>query len=152
VNELVFLQDLVVILAVAVAVVTVLRRLHVPSIAGFIIAGIIVGPYSLGLIRDLHQVKLLAEIGIVLLLFGIGLELSLDRVRRLWRPIIFGGGVQVGITIILVSLLALFLGRDVRSGILVGFIIAVSSTAIVLRGLSMRGELEAPHGRLAIAF
>ena len=149
-TELVFLQDLVVILAAAVAVVALLRRLHVPSIAGFIVAGTLVGPHALGLVQDLHQVEILAELGVVLLLFGIGLELSLSRVRRLWRPIAVGGSVQVGLTILVVLGLSVLFGRDLRSGMLLGFIIAVSSTAIVLRGLSTRGELETPHGRLAL--
>ncbi len=149
-TELVFLQDLVVILAAAVAVVTVLRTLKVPSIAGFIIAGTVVGPHALGLVQDIHQVEVLAELGVVLLLFGIGLELSLGRVRRLWRPIAIGGAVQVGVTILAVLGLSVLYGLDLRSGLLLGFIIAVSSTAIVLRGLSARGELETPHGRLTL--
>ena len=149
-TELVFLQDLVVILAAAVAVVASLRYLHLPSIAGFIVAGTVIGPHALGLVQDLHQVKILAEFGVVLLLFGIGLELSLSRVRRLWRPIALGGAVQVGATILVVLGLSVLFGRDIRSGLLLGFIIAVSSTAIVLGGLSTRGELETPHGRLAL--
>ena len=149
-TELVFLQDLVVILAAAVAVVTLLRRLHVPSIAGFIVAGTVVGPHALGLVQDLHQVEMLAELGVVLLLFGIGLELSLDRVRRLWRLILLGGGVQVTATVLVVLGISVLLGRDIRSGLLLGFIIAVSSTAIVLTGLSARGEIDTPHGRLVL--
>ena len=149
-TELVFLQDLVVILAAAVVVVALLNRLRVPSITAFIIAGTIVGPHGLRLVQDLHQVEMLAEVGVVLLLFGIGLELSLSRVRRLWRPIAIGGAVQVGTTILVVLGLSSLFGRDWRSGLLLGFIIAVSSTAIVLRALSVRGELQAPHGRLAI--
>jgi CPA2 family monovalent cation:H+ antiporter-2 len=149
-TALVFLQDLVVILASAVAVVALLRYLHVPSIAGFIVAGAIVGPHALGFVQDLHQVEILAELGVVLLLFGIGLELSLSRVRRLWRPIVVGGAVQVGATILAVLGLSVLFGKDIRSGLLLGFIVAVSSTAIVLKGLSTRGELETPHGRLAI--
>jgi len=149
-TELVFLLDLVVILAAAVAVVALLRFLRVPSVAGFIVAGTVIGPHALGLVQDLHQVEMLAELGMVLLLFGIGLELSLRRVRRLWRPIAIGGAVQVGATILVVVGLSVLFGRGARSGLLLGFIIAVSSTAIVLRGLSTRGELETPHGRLAL--
>jgi len=149
-TDLVFLQDLVVILTASLVVVALLRRLQVPSIAGFIVAGTVVGPHALGLIQDLHQVEMLAEFGVVLLLFGIGLELSLDRVRRLWRLIILGGGVQVIATILGVWGLSVLLGRDNRSGVLLGFVIAISSTAIVLRGLSKRRELETPHGRLAL--
>ena len=140
-TELVFLKDLVVILGAAVLVVGVLRRVNVPSIAGFIVAGAVVGPQALGLVTDLHQVEVLAELGVVLLLFGIGLELSLDRVRRLWRMILLGGGLQVGVTILLVVALGLAFGQNVRAAVLVGFIVAVSSTAIVLSGLSARGEL-----------
>jgi K+:H+ antiporter len=149
-TELVFLQDLVIILASAVAVVAFLRYLQVPSIAGFIVAGTVVGPNALGLVKDLHQVEILAELGVVLLLFGIGLELSLSRVRRLWRPIAIGGAIQVGVTIGVVIGISLLFGRGLPSGLLLGFIFAVSSTAIVLRGLSARGELETPHGRLAL--
>jgi CPA2 family monovalent cation:H+ antiporter-2 len=149
-TELTFLLDLVIILAAGVAVVAFLHRLRVPSIAGFIVAGAVIGPHALGLVQDLHQVEILAETGVVLLLFGIGLELSLNRVRRLWRPIAIGGAVQVGVTILVVLGISVLYGRDIRSGLLLGFIIAVSSTAIVLRGLSERGELETPHGRLAL--
>ncbi|MCK5378909.1 MAG: cation:proton antiporter, partial [Acidobacteria bacterium] len=121
-TELVFLLDLVVILAAAVAVVVSLRWLRVPSIAGFIVAGIVIGPGALGLVQDLHQVEILAEFGVVLLLFGIGLELSLGRVRRLWRPIAIGGAVQVGTTILAVLGLSVLFGIDLRSGLLLGFI------------------------------
>ncbi len=149
-TELVFLQDLVVILAAAVVVVAFLGYLQVPSIAGFIVAGTVVGPNALGLIKDPHQVEVLAELGVVMLLFGIGLELSLARVRRLWRPIVLGGSVQVGVTILAVLGISVGFGHELRSALLLGFIVAVSSTAIVLRGLSARGELETPHGRLAL--
>jgi len=149
-SELVFLQDLVIILAAAVAVVAFLRFLRIPSIAGFIIAGTVIGPHALRLVQDLHQVEILAELGVVLLLFGIGLDLSLNRVRRLWRPILGGGSLQVGVTILVVLGISVLFDRDIRSGLVLGFIVAVSSTAIVLRGLSTRGELETPHGRLAL--
>ena len=149
-TELVFLQDLVVILSAAVVVVALLRRLQVPPIAGFIVAGTVVGPHALGLIQDVHQVEMLAELGVVLLLFSIGLELSLDRIRRLWRLVLLGGSLQVVATVLVVLGFSVLLGRDVRSGLVLGFVIAVSSTAIVLRGLSTRAEIETPHGRLAL--
>ena len=148
--EIDYLKDLVIIMGAAVGVVAVLRRVMVPSIAGFILTGALVGPTALGLVDDTHQVEVLAEIGVVLLLFGIGLELSLDRLRRLWRAIIVGGGTQVAITISITAACALWFGLAVESAIFLGCIVAVSSTAVVLRGLSMRGELEAPHGRLAV--
>jgi CPA2 family monovalent cation:H+ antiporter-2 len=93
---------------------------------------------------------MLAEVGVVLLLFGIGLELSLERVRRLWRAVVIGGAIQVGTTVLCVIAVAVAFGVATREAIFLGFVIAVSSTAIVLRGLSARGELDAPHGRLAV--
>jgi CPA2 family monovalent cation:H+ antiporter-2 len=150
VTELAFLQDLVIILGAAVVVVGLLRRLHVPPIAGFIVAGAIIGPHALQFVNDPHQVELLAEVGVVLLLFGVGLELSLDRLRRLWRFTLLGGASQVVATVLVVWAVSALLGQGGRTGLLLGFIVAISSTAIVLRGLSARAELDAPHGRLTL--
>jgi CPA2 family monovalent cation:H+ antiporter-2 len=148
--QLDFLKDLVIVFGAALIVVAVLGRLRVPSIAGYIIAGILIGPATLGLINDVHQTEVLAEVGVVLLLFGIGLELSLERIRRLWRAVVIGGAIQVGTTVLCTTIVARALGVDTPYAVFLGFVIAVSSTAIVLRGLSARGELDAPHGRLAV--
>ena len=145
-----YLKELVIVLAAAVVVVTVLRRAGVPSIAGFIVTGALTGPTALGLVDDTHQVEVLAEVGIVLLLFGIGLELSLDRLRLLWKAVLLGGGMQVTLTVACTAALARWWGLPLGSAVFLGCLVAVSSTAIVLRGLSTRGELESPHGRLAI--
>jgi len=149
-SELEFLRDLVVVFGAAIVVVALLKRVRVPSIAGFIVAGALVGPGALGLIGDVHQVEALAEVGVVLLLFGIGLELSLERIRRLWRAVLVGGALQVGVTILAVVAASTAFGLPRGRAVFLGFVIAVSSTAIVLRGLSTRGELDAPHGRLAV--
>lgn len=145
-----FLKDLVVILAAAVVVVLLLRRLGVPAIAGFILTGVLIGPTTLELVDDTHQVEVLAEVGVVLLLFGIGLELSLERLRRLWKAVLLGGGIQVTATVVITTLVAHSFGFRTGAAVFVGFVVAVSSTAVVLRGLSRRGELNAPHGRLAV--
>lgn len=149
-HELTLLKDLVLILVVAVAVALALRRVGVPSIAGFIVAGILVGPRAIGLVDDTHDVELLAEIGVVLLLFSIGMELSLEKVRRLWKPILVGGSLQMGLTIGLAAWIATAFSLGWRQGIFIGFMVAVSSTAIVLRGLEYRGTIDAPHGRFAL--
>ena len=148
--EIGYLKDLVIVLASAAVVVAILRRVGVPFIAGFILAGTLVGPMGLRLVDDTRQVEVLSEIGVVLLLFGIGLEISLERFRRLWKAVLLGGGIQVGVTIVCTVLLASGFGLTPRDAVFLGCVIAVSSTAIVLRGLSARGELEAPHGRLAV--
>lgn len=148
--EAVFLKDLVIVFAVGVAVVAILHRFKIPAIAGFILAGMLIGPRGLGLVNDIHQVEILAEIGVALLLFGIGLELSLDKIKRLWHPTMLGGALQVSLSIIAVFLIAGWFGINGRSSVFIGFVVAVSSTAIVLRGLEQRGELDAPHGRLTL--
>jgi len=149
-ENLTYLRDLVVILGVAVAVVAALHRFNIPAIAGFILAGVIVGPQALGVIGDVREVEVLAEVGVALLLFGIGLELSMERLRRLWRPILVGGFLQVGLTISAAFGAAQILGFEWRTSLFIGFLVAVSSTAIVLRGLESRGEIDAPHGRLTL--
>ncbi|MCY4520742.1 MAG: cation:proton antiporter [Caldilineaceae bacterium] len=148
--ELAYIKDLVIVLGAAVVVVTLLQRVGLPSIAGFILTGALVGPTALGLVDDTHQVEVLAEIGVALLLFSIGLELSLDRLRYLWKAVLLGGGLQVTLTIACTAALSLGFGLAPGPAVFLGCVVAVSSTAIVLRGLSNSGELEAPHGRLAV--
>lgn len=144
------LQDLVVVFLLAVIVVIALRRIKVPSIAGFIVAGILVGPEVLNVIDDVHKVEVLAEIGVALLLFGIGLELSLERMRRLWRILVIGGAFQVGATVVVATIVSRLFGLGLGPSVFVGCVIAVSSTAVVLSGLRARGEIDAPHGRLTL--
>lgn len=148
--EIEYLWELVIVLGSAVVVATVLRRVGVPSIAGFILAGVLTGPTALRLVDDTHQVEVLAEIGIVLLLFGIGLELSIGHLRRLWKAILLGGSIQVATTIACTAALAVWFGLETGPAVFLGCVVAVSSTAVVLRGLSTRGELDSPHGRLAV--
>ena len=149
-QDLQFLKDLVVVFASGLVVVALLGRLRVPSIAGYIIAGVLVGPGALGIVNDVHEVEILAEVGVVLLMFGIGLELSVDRVRRLLRAVLLGGALQVGVTVLGVIAIGRLFDVPFEQSVFLGFVVAVSSTAIVLRGLSSRGEIDAPHGRLAV--
>ena len=149
-NEFDYLKDMVVILGLGVAIVAIFHRFKIPTIAGFIVSGILVGPKGLGLVSDIHQVHVLAEIGVTLLLFGIGLEFPLDRLRRLWKLVIIGGFIQVGLTIGITYLIARSIDLSWEASLLIGFIIAVSSTAIVLKGLEQRGEIDAPHGRFIV--
>ncbi|MEW6325094.1 MAG: monovalent cation:proton antiporter-2 (CPA2) family protein [Nitrospirota bacterium] len=146
-----FIRDLVVIFGVSLAIVLLFHRLRMPSIAGFLIAGAVIGPYGLNLIDDLERVELLAEVGVVLLLFTIGLEFSLARLSRIRKFALSGGTLQVGLTIAVTALVALALfGLTPQQSVFWGFLIALSSTAIVLKLLLERGELDAPHGRLTL--
>ena len=149
-NELTYLRDLIIIFVVAVAVVIILSRFKIPSIAAYILAGALMGPKSLALINDIHRVEVLAEIGVSLLLFGIGMEFSLKKLRALWLNIFVGGTVQVVITGCIAGVIVYFIGYGLPAAIFIGFFVSLSSTAIVLRGLEDRGELNAEHGRFAL--
>jgi len=149
-GELQILRDLVVILGAALAVVLVLGRLGLPTIAGFILAGALLGPSGLGWVGSRHQIEELAEVGVALLLFTIGLELQASELRRLGRAVAIGGPVQVGLTTAAVAWLASLLGVPPTKAVFLGFLVALSSTAIVLKGLVERGETDAPHGRLTV--
>lgn len=145
-----YLKDIVIILAVAVLLVAVLHRLRVPSIAAFVLAGMLVGPESLALIDDVHKVEILAEVGVVLLLFGIGLELSPAKIKSIWRHVVLGGLLQVGLTTAITVAVATILGVEFNRALFLGLVVSLSSTAIVLQGLQQRGEVDAPHGRLTL--
>ena len=149
-SELHILGDLVVLFATALAVVLVLSRLRLPSIAGFLVAGALIGPSGLGWVGSVHEIEQIAEIGVVLLLFTIGLEFSLAELRRLGRALVVGGGLQVTLTTAAVAGLAHLGGVAPARGIFYGFLAALSSTAIVLKGLAERGETDAPQGRLVV--
>ncbi len=144
------LQELAIIAAIAVAVTIVLGRLRVPTTAGFLFAGTLVGPHALGVVGSIEHIQALAEVGVVLLLFTIGLELSLARLRAIAKVVAVGGSLQVGLAIGTALLSFLAVGRPVSHGLVYGFILALSSTAIVLRALSDRGETDAPHGRFVV--
>lgn len=144
------LQDLLLLLVASVPIAFLFNRLRLPTIAGFMITGILIGPYGLRLIKDAHAIEALAEIGVVLLLFTIGLEFSLRRIAGMKRLVLLGGGLQVLLTALLVSGVAYFLGRPVNQSIFFGFLFALSSTAIVLKSYADRAEIDAPHGRAGV--
>jgi CPA2 family monovalent cation:H+ antiporter-2 len=141
----------VVLLALAAAGAALFERLRLPSIAGFLVAGAVVGPGGLGLVADPSAVRTVAEAGVVFLLFEIGLELPIERLRRLLRRGLAAGALQVGVTLAATAGVAVALGVEGRSALALGALVAMSSTALVVRLLSERGELDAPHGQLAVA-
>src|SRR5213594_5135086 len=143
------LKDLAIIFAVSLLVILVFHRIKLPALPGFIVAGVLLGPNALGLISDAHQVESLAEVGVILLLFTIGIEFSLSRLREMGRQVVAGGGAQVVLTVALSSALGVALRLSWQVAVLLGFLVALSSTAIVLKGLADKGEIDAPHGRLA---
>src|SRR6266566_321151 len=147
--QFLLLRDLAIIFAGSLLVILVFHRLKLPALPGFIVAGVLLGPNALGLVSDVHQVESLAEVGVILLLFTIGIEFSLSRLREMGRQVVIGGGAQVLLTVGLSAALAAGLGLAWPVAVLVGFLVALSSTAIVLKGLADKGEIDTPHGRLA---
>jgi monovalent cation:H+ antiporter-2, CPA2 family len=131
-------------------VVFLFHRLRQPTIVGFLAAGVLMGPYGLSLIADVHQVEVLAEIGVVLLLFTIGLEFSLSRLNQMRQMVLGGGSLQVLGTITLIAGGSWLLGLPAPRAVFFGFLLALSSTAIVLKILMDRGEIDSPHGRFAV--
>jgi CPA2 family monovalent cation:H+ antiporter-2 len=138
---------LLILLAAAVGVVVLCRILHLPAMLGYLIVGITIGPHALGWIPDAPETRQLAEFGVVFLMFSIGLEFSLARLRTMQRLVFGMGTAQVACTILLVMLASIFFGLDWRAGLTLGGILAMSSTAIVSKMLVERAELNTPHGQ-----
>jgi K+:H+ antiporter len=151
VNGIPLLRDLVILVAVAIPAVLLAHRLRIPSVVAFLLSGVAIGPTALGLVRQPESVDTLAEVGVVLLLFAVGLELSLSRILRMGRMILRGGGLQVTATMVAVALIGMAVGVGWRQGILFGALVALSSTAIILKVYADRGELDSLHGRVVIA-
>ena len=146
-----FLADLVIVFAVAAAIVFAFGQFRLPSVVGLLVAGVLVGPYGLSLISDLHVVEVLAEIGVVVLLFTVGLEFSLSRLLVMLPTMARVGLPQiVGTTVLVTAATWWYLGT-LPQAVFAGMLVAMSSTAIVLKLLADRGETATPHGRIAIA-
>jgi CPA2 family monovalent cation:H+ antiporter-2 len=143
-------NDLLIILLVSVPVAFACLRLKLPVLVGFMLTGILIGPYGLGLIKELEAIEILAEIGVMLLLFTIGLEFSLKRLAEMKKLVLLGGGLQVSLTIAVTVAVSYLFGRDWNQAIFFGFLVALSSTAIVLKSFVERNEVDSPHGRAGV--
>jgi len=145
------LSDVVVILGISIIVLLIASRLRVPSIVALLLVGVMAGPYGLELVDSVHEVELLAEIGVILLLFTIGIEFSFSRLLRIKKNLLISGTLQVGLSLGVGVLLALWRGFEGGTVVLIGFMVALSSTAIVLKSLQERQVMETPHGTAAVA-
>ena len=144
-----FLRELVIVLTATIAIVFVFQKLRLPNIVGFLLTGVIIGPHGFQLIQSVDQVEILAEIGVVLLLFTIGLEFSLETILSVQRRVVWAGLLQVVLTTLVGLAVARLLGVSVEVGLFYGFLVSLSSTAIVLRIYHDRGEINSLQGRLA---
>lgn len=149
--EIPVLSDLVVILGISIVVLFVCSNIRVPAIIGYLLTGMIVGPYGFGGVADIHAVEILAEMGVILLLFAIGIEFSIEQFMRMKTVVVVGGSLQTGLSVLLVLLLLIGFGFTANQSIFIGFLVALSSTAIVLKLLQDRGEIESPVGRSALS-
>ena len=141
------------IAAVAVAALAcgvILERLRQPAIVGYILAGVLLGPSGLGLVQDRTGIDSLAELGVLMLLFLIGMELSLRAFRRVWVLALVTTSVQIGASVGFMLIAARFLGWSVPAAILFGFAIALSSTAVAVKVMESLGELRRRTGRIAV--
>lgn len=145
------LTDFVLIFSLSIGIVFLFHKLRIVPIVGYLVTGVIIGPSVIGLVKDQTMIELFAEIGVILLLFTIGIEFSLQELIRSRRTIVMGGGMQVLLTIVVVTLIALAAGQSMGIAIFLGFLVSMSSTAIVLRILSERAEMESPNGRVTIS-
>jgi monovalent cation:H+ antiporter-2, CPA2 family len=150
--EFEFLKSLEVIFIASAAVILLLYKLKIPSLIGFIISGIIIGPNGLGLINDIHFIRILAEIGVILLLFTIGIEFSITKLFKIRKAVLGGGGAQVFLTIVISAALTYIAIGNINKSLFFGFLYALSSTAIVLKLLTERGEIDSPHGHTMVGY
>jgi CPA2 family monovalent cation:H+ antiporter-2 len=149
--EIPILKEVVVMLGLSMVVILVFQRLKLPSILGFLITGIIAGPHGLELVKASHEVEILAEIGVILLLFIIGLEFSLKSLAAIKFAVFIGGAVQVLGTIATAALIVSLFDFDWPTAIFTGFLFSLSSTAIVLKLLQQKGAISSPQGKVSLA-
>ncbi len=150
-EELPFLETFLIFLLAAIVVVPAFRLLRANPVIGFLAAGIVIGPHGLAIIPDLEATQALGELGIVFLLFTIGLELSLERLRLMRRHLFGLGSAQVAATTLVLATIALGLGFEPTTALIGGAALAFSSTAVVTHLLIERGEFASPFGRIAFA-
>jgi CPA2 family monovalent cation:H+ antiporter-2 len=144
------LRDLAVVLAIATVVALIFGWLRLSVVAAFLVAGAILGPTGAGLVSETGVVNSLAEIGIVLLLFTVGLEISLSELGKMRREVLWAGGSQVSATVLFTMLVLVLWGLPVPEGLFIGFVVSLSSTAIVLKVLADRMEIDTAHGKVAV--
>jgi monovalent cation:H+ antiporter-2, CPA2 family len=146
-----FLTEILLVLSMATVVAVIFERFRLPAILGFLLTGVIIGPQGLGILSDNEHIRMLAELGVVLLMLTIGLEFSFERLRGMQNIAVVGGTLQILISVGVSLAFGWWRGWDFYEGFFLGSVIALSSTAIVLKYLMDRGEIDSPHGRIAIA-
>lgn len=148
--ELRLLIDIVIIFALSTTVNYLFTKIKVPTIIGYLFTGVVAGPYALGFIREAHSIELMAEIGVVLLMFTIGLEFSINHLFKIRKVVFVGGFMQLLLTAGITMLVARAYHIDWRGALFVGFLTALSSTAVVLKLMQERSEITSNYGRTVV--
>ncbi len=148
--ELAILKDIVIIFAFATAVNYLFTKIRIPTIIGYLLTGIVAGPSLLSIIQSPHEIEFMAEIGIILLMFTIGLEFSLNHLIKIRNIVFFGGFIQLVFTAGVTALFARMYDMSWGSAVFIGFLTALSSTALVLKILQERGEVTSNYGRTVV--
>lgn len=148
--ELELLKDIVVIFVLSVAVLFTFHKLRAPTIVGFLLTGILAGPHGLGLVAASERVEILSEIGVVLLLFTVGIEVSLRDLLKIKKYVLLGGSMQVILSILAVAIILIQMGLSTGEAILLGFLVSLSSTAIVLRIIQKKEQFDSLYGRTTL--
>lgn len=149
-HEFIIIRDIVVILLVSLPIIFLFKKINLPSIVGFLIAGMIIGPFGFNLIRSIDEVEVMAEIGVMILMFTIGLEVSFSQLVKIKKFLIVAGGLQFMLTVLIGTLIFYFLNIEVRLAIFYGLLLSLSSTAIVLKIFSDRNEFETIQGKISL--
>lgn len=150
-QEILVIQDIVVILLVSLPIIFLFKKINIPSLVGFLIAGMIIGPHGFRLINDSDSINALAQMGVITLLFTIGLEISFKDLTRMKKFVFVAGTLQVVLTIIISALISISLGLSTALSVFIGMLISVSSTSVILTLLTQSNELDAPHGQIALS-
>lgn len=146
-----YLAQIILLLVTAIVIVVTFRRLHIPTSLGYLLVGIVVGPYTMGPVVSMPGLQALAEFGVVFLLFTIGLNFSLPRIHALRHQVLGLGTGQVALTTLIVGIIAWFAGLPATAAFVIGAVFAQSSTTIIASLLSEQREENTQHGRLGVA-
>ncbi len=150
-NDFLVIRDIVIILLVSLPIIFIFRKISLPSLVGFLLAGMIIGPFGFKLIKSVDQIEVMAEIGVILLMFTIGLEVSFSEINKIKRFLFKVGGLQFVLTSFAAMIIFYTLGISINQSIFLGFLLALSSTVIVMKLLSDRNEIESPHGKISVS-
>lgn len=149
--DLQILLNIFLLFGVAVVVIALCNYLKIPYLIGYLLTGILLSPNTTGLLKHAHEVEVYAEIGVILLLFTVGLEFSFANLRKIARYVLLGGAAQIALTILLTFVLLRLMNRPAEESVFWGFVTALSSTAIVVKALQDQVKINTPHGRVILA-